>query len=146
MRTAGALAVSTLLLVGCATSHTDSQRVSSSPAPGSVAAQRNQTAQQQAADRAACATYAKDKSHRAGETAKGAAVGGAIGALGGAAAGAAIGKVTDGDVGKSAGYGAAAGGVAGAATGGVVKNRSASRDYDAAFAQCMRGRGYTVTE
>ncbi|HET7875355.1 MAG TPA: hypothetical protein VFN71_07495 [Methylomirabilota bacterium] len=106
---------------------------------------KGQTAEQQSRDTAECQNWAKQQSgfDPLTDSAKGAGVGAVIGALGGAAAGAAIGAAT-GSAGTGAAIGAAAGGIGGAATGGVY-NYSKSKDgYDAAFAACMQGRGYTV--
>jgi hypothetical protein len=68
---------------------------------------------------------------------------GAIGALVGAAVGAAGGAVADG--GKGAGKGAAIGGVVGAGGGalyGLNENRKHDERYRAAYASCLRARGY----
>jgi hypothetical protein len=69
---------------------------------------------------------------------------GAVGAVVGAAVGAAGGAVAGG--GKGAGKGAAIGGVVGAGGGalyGLNENRKHDERYRAAYAACMRGRGYT---
>lgn len=69
---------------------------------------------------------------------------GAIGALVGAAVGAAGGAIVDG--GSGAGKGAVIGGVLGAGGGalyGVNENRKTDERYRAAYASCMRSRGYT---
>jgi len=68
----------------------------------------------------------------------------AIGAVVGAAVGAAGGAIADG--GKGAGKGAAIGGVVGAGGGtlyGLNENRKQDQQYRAAYASCMRSRGYT---
>lgn len=68
---------------------------------------------------------------------------GAIGALVGAAVGAAGGAIVDG--GSGAGKGAVIGGVLGAGGGalyGVNENRKSDERYRAAYASCMRSRGY----
>jgi len=62
----------------------------------------------------------------------------------GAAVGAAGGAIADG--GKGAGKGAAIGGVVGAGGGtlyGLNENRKQDQQYRAAYASCMRSRGYT---
>ena len=67
----------------------------------------------------------------------------AIGAVVGAAVGAAGGAIADG--GKGAGKGAAIGGVVGAGGGtlyGLNENRKQDQQYRAAYASCMRSRGY----
>jgi hypothetical protein len=67
-----------------------------------------------------------------------------IGALVGAAVGAAGGAIADG--GKGAGKGAAIGGVLGAGGGtlyGLNENKKHDENYRAAYASCMRSRGYT---
>jgi hypothetical protein len=69
---------------------------------------------------------------------------GAIGAVVGAAVGAAGGAIADG--GSGAGKGAVIGGVLGAGGGalyGVNENRKADERYRAAYASCLRSRGYT---
>lgn len=69
---------------------------------------------------------------------------GAIGAVVGAAVGAAGGAIVDG--GSGAGKGAVIGGVLGAGGGalyGVNENRKTDERYRAAYAGCMRSRGYT---
>lgn len=69
---------------------------------------------------------------------------GAIGAAVGAAVGAAGGAIADG--GKGAGKGAAIGGLIGAGAGslyGLNENKKSDEAYRAAYANCMRGRGYT---
>ena len=141
MKRVGVLMVSALVIAGCTTS---SGYRTSSGTP-SVSASRGQTAAQQSADAAACDQIAKDQANRGTETAKGAGVGAAGGALAGAAAGAAIGAATGGDVGKSAGIGAGVGAVGGAATGGGYKYSKSKDAYNAAYASCMSGRGYSVT-
>src|SRR5207244_4925378 len=68
----------------------------------------------------------------------------AIGAVVGAAVGAAGGAIVDG--GKGAGKGAAIGGVAGAGGGtlyGLNENKKHDEQYRAAYASCMRARGFT---
>jgi hypothetical protein len=68
---------------------------------------------------------------------------GAIGAVIGAAVGAAGGAIVDG--GSGAGKGAVIGGVLGAGGGalyGVNENRKSDERYRAAYANCMRSRGY----
>jgi len=68
---------------------------------------------------------------------------GAVGALVGAAVGAAGGAVADG--GKGAGKGAAIGGAVGAGGGalyGLNENRKHDERYRAAYASCLRARGY----
>jgi hypothetical protein len=68
---------------------------------------------------------------------------GAIGAVIGAAVGAAGGAIVDG--GSGAGKGAVIGGVLGAGGGalyGVNENRKTDERYGAAYATCMRSRGY----
>ena len=69
---------------------------------------------------------------------------GAIGAVVGAAVGAAGGAIAGG--GKSAGKGAAIGGVVGAGGGslyGLNENKKHDERYRAAYASCMRARGFT---
>ena len=69
----------------------------------------------------------------------------AIGAVVGAAVGAGGGAIADG--GKGAGKGAAIGGVVGAAGGtlyGLNENRKHDEKYRAAYAQCLRSRGYAA--
>jgi hypothetical protein len=69
---------------------------------------------------------------------------GAIGAVVGAAVGAAGGAIAGG--GKGAGKGAAIGGVVGAGGGtlyGLNENRKYDERYRAAYAGCMRARGFT---
>ncbi|HEV8586217.1 MAG TPA: hypothetical protein VGT02_14725 [Methylomirabilota bacterium] len=69
---------------------------------------------------------------------------GAVGALVGAAVGAAGGAIAGG--GKGAGKGAAIGGVVGAGGGtlyGLNENKKHDERYRAAYASCMRARGYT---
>jgi hypothetical protein len=69
---------------------------------------------------------------------------GAIGAVVGAAVGAAGGAIAGG--GKGAGKGAAIGGVVGAGGGtlyGLNENKKHDERYRAAYASCMRARGYT---
>jgi hypothetical protein len=138
------LAAVALVAAGCATGGGGRPI---GPAPAEISAQRGQTAEQQASDRAACETVAREQSGYSPttQTAKGAGVGAAIGALGGAAAGAAIGAATDGDVGKSAAIGAGVGGLGGAATGGAYQYSRSREGHDAAFANCMSARGYTVS-
>ncbi len=73
------------------------------------------------------------------EVAKDAVIGGAATAALGAAAGAIAGG------GKGAGKGAAIGGIVGVAAGslyGINENRKADAEYQAAYATCMRHRGY----
>ena len=68
---------------------------------------------------------------------------GAIGALVGAAVGAAGGAIADG--GSGAGKGAIIGGVLGVGGGalyGINENRKTDERYRAAYASCMRSRGY----
>ena len=68
---------------------------------------------------------------------------GAVAALVGAAVGAAGGAIADG--GKGAGKGAAIGGVVGAGAGtlyGLNENRKNDERYRAAYAACMRSRGF----
>jgi hypothetical protein len=68
---------------------------------------------------------------------------GALGAVAGAAIGAAGGAIAGG--GKGAGKGAAIGGIVGATGGalyGLNENRKNDERYRAAYAACMRGRGY----
>jgi hypothetical protein len=68
---------------------------------------------------------------------------GAIGAALGAAVGAAGGAIADG--GKGAGKGAAIGGLVGAGAGtlyGLNENKKSDDRYRAAYASCMRSRGY----
>jgi hypothetical protein len=68
---------------------------------------------------------------------------GAIGAALGAAVGAAGGAIADG--GKGAGKGAAIGGLVGAGAGtlyGLNENKKSDERYRAAYASCMRSRGY----
>jgi len=68
---------------------------------------------------------------------------GAIGAALGAAVGAAGGAIADG--GKGAGKGAAIGGLVGAGAGtlyGLNDNKKSDEKYRAAYASCMRSRGY----
>lgn len=67
----------------------------------------------------------------------------AVGAVGGAGVGAAGGAIAQG--GKGAGKGAAIGGLLGAVGGalyGVNENRQQDEQYRAAYASCMRSRGY----
>jgi phage tail tape-measure protein len=142
MKQAGVIVLSTALLAGCATSNEYRPAASGTPY---VTPRAGQSAAQQSTDTATCDQVAKDQSHRAAETAKGAGVGAAGGALAGAAAGAAIGAATGGDVGKSAGIGAGVGAVGGAAAGGGYKYSKAKDVHNAAFAQCMAARGYSVT-
>jgi hypothetical protein len=69
---------------------------------------------------------------------------GAIGAVVGVAVGAAGGAIVDG--GSGAGKGAVIGGVLGAGGGalyGLNENRKTDERYRAAYASCMRSRGYT---
>ena len=69
----------------------------------------------------------------------------AIGAVVGAAVGAAGGAIADG--GKGAGKGAAIGGVVGAGGGtlyGLNENKKQDERYRAAYATCMRGKGYST--
>ena len=122
-----------LTIAACATRN----NVSNSPLPG-------QTAEQHHRDIAECRSVAESRSDYspASETAKGAGVGAAVGALGGAAAGAAIGAVTGGNVGKSAAIGAGAGAATGAVGGGYYKYSRDRNGYDAAYADCMRAKGY----
>ena len=131
--------ISTIVLAGCSTG--SGYRTAGT----SVSPARGQTAQQQAADAAACEEIAKDQTNRGTETAKGAGVGAVGGALAGAAAGAAVGAATGGDVGKSAGIGAGVGAVGGAAAGGGYKYSKSGDAYDANYASCMSSRGYSVT-
>ena len=138
----GVVVLSTLVVAGCATS--DPSRASRDGTPY-VTPRARQSAAQQSADTSACQQVASDQSRRGLETAKGAGVGAAGGALAGAAAGAAIGAATGGDVGSSAGIGAGVGAVGGAAVGGGYKYSQAKDAYNAAFAQCMAARGYSVT-
>ena len=142
MKYLGVIALSAIIVAGCATS--DPYRANSSGTP--YASPRwGQSTSQQSADTASCDQVAREQSQRGVETAKGAGVGAAGGALAGAAAGAAIGAMTGGDVGKSAGIGAGVGAVGGAATGGGYKYSRSKDAYNAAFAQCMNSRGYAVT-
>lgn len=70
---------------------------------------------------------------------------GAIGGLGGAAVGALGGAIVKG--GSGAGKGAAIGGLLGAGGGalyGLNKAREHDAAYKAAYARCMKGRGYSV--
>ena len=67
----------------------------------------------------------------------------AVGAVGGAGVGAAGGAIAQG--GKGAGKGAAIGGLLGAVGGalyGVNENKQQDEQYRAAYASCMRSRGY----
>ena len=141
MNRVGVIVMSALVIAGCTTS-SGYRTADGNPY---VTPARAQTAQQQAADAAACDEIAKDNADRGTETAKGAGVGAAGGALAGAAAGAAIGAATGGDVGKSAGIGAGAGALGGAATGGGYKYSKSKDAYNAAYASCMSSRGYSVT-
>ena len=139
MKRMSVIVISTIVLAGCSTG--SGYRTAGT----SVSPARGQTAQQQAADAAACEEIAKDETHRGTETAKGAGVGAVGGALAGAAAGAAVGAATGGDVGKSAGIGAGVGAVGGAAAGGGYKYSKSGDAYDANYASCMSSRGYSVT-
>ncbi|MEO6562327.1 MAG: hypothetical protein ABIN99_04665 [Nitrosospira sp.] len=88
----------------------------------------------------ACSSYANDQVNSKTEevltsAALGAALGAAVGAAGGAIAGG----------GKGAGTGAAIGGLTGAAGGslyGMNENKSHHAQYQAAYASCMRKKGY----
>ena len=141
-----AIAISTVLLAGCAGTRDSVRSVATSPAP-EIRAQRGQTAQQQATDSTACEQVARDQSGYSPttETAKGAGVGAVGGALAGAAAGAAIGAATGGNVGKSAGIGAGVGAAGGAVGGGAYQYSKERGQYDDAYAKCMSERGYEVS-
>jgi uncharacterized membrane protein len=78
------------------------------------------------------------------ENVKDTVITGAIGAVAGAAVGAAGGAVIDG--GSGAGKGAVIGGLVGAGGGtlyGLNENKKHDERYRAAYAACMRSRGYT---
>lgn len=87
-----------------------------------------------------CNRYAHEKvSSKAEEVLKNAALGAAIGAAVGAAGGAIAGG------GSGAGKGAAIGGVTGAAGGtlyGLNESKSQDSQYQAAYASCMRSKGF----
>lgn len=89
---------------------------------------------------AECNRYASEEvNSKTEEVLKNAALGAAIGAAVGAAGGAIAGG------GKGAGKGAAIGGVAGAAGGslyGLNETKSHDAEYQAAYASCMRSKGY----
>ncbi|HEY2623865.1 hypothetical protein [Dyella sp. Tek66A03] len=120
---------------------------------------QGQNAEQQAADKNACVTWAQNNASTQPVPAQqtGPAVGGGqrvAGAARGAAAGAVIGGVANGDAGRGAGTGAAAGVVVGgsrarqqrradnAAAADTQTQNSAA--YGQAFGSCMTGKGYTV--
>jgi outer membrane murein-binding lipoprotein Lpp len=88
----------------------------------------------------ACNRYANEQvNSKTEEVLKNAALGAAIGAAVGAAGGAIAGG------GSGAGKGAAIGGVTGAAGGtlyGLNENKSHDAQYQAAYASCMRSKGY----
>jgi len=88
----------------------------------------------------ACNRYASEEvNSKTEEVLKNAALGAAIGAAVGAAGGAIAGG------GKGAGKGAAIGGVTGAAVGrlyGLNETKSHDAQYQAAYASCMRTKGY----
>ena len=168
MKSVGIVVLSALVMAGCATTSayppTASGTPYGSPTPygtsygtpygasygtpygnSYVTGRAGQSAAQRSADVTTCDQVARDQTHRGAETAKGAGVGAVGGALAGAAAGAAIGAATGGDVGKSAGIGAGVGAVGGAAAGAGYKYSQSKDVYNAAFAQCMDYRGYSVT-
>jgi hypothetical protein len=138
MKRAVAMVLGALVLAGCA---------SSAPPPPSVFVNptRGQTPEQQVRDQTDCMYVAKQQTgyDPAGDTAKGAGVGALVGALGGAAAGAAIGAAT-GNAGKGAAIGAASGATVGAVGGGVYQHGRGKEGYEAAYGNCMMGRGYNV--
>ena len=146
MKAVLAIALSSLVVAGCATTRDTVRTGSLNPAP-EVSPQRGQTAQQQTADTTACEAAARDQTgySPAADTAKGAGVGAVGGALAGAAAGAAIGAATGGDVGKSAGIGAGVGAAGGAVGGGAYKYSKERGAYNDAYARCMSDRGYEVS-
>jgi hypothetical protein len=128
-----------LVLAGCA---------SSAPPPPSVYVNptRGQTPEQQVRDQNDCMYIARQQTgyDPAGDTAKGAGVGAVIGAIGGAAAGAAIGAAT-GSAGTGAAIGAASGATVGAVGGGAYQYSAGKDQYNQAYANCMMGRGYSVS-
>ena len=73
--------------------------------------------------------------HTPNQAVRGAVTGGLIGAAGGAALGAAL-----GNAGRGAAIGAAAGGIGQ----GVRSGANTERNFQQAFARCMRGRGHNV--
>ncbi|MFC4527237.1 hypothetical protein ISN76_11070 [Dyella halodurans] len=132
--------------------------ISAQQLPAAYPAQ-GQNAEQQAADKNACASWAQSNAATQPVPAQqtGPAVGGGqrvAGAARGAAAGAVIGGAANGDAGHGAGVGAAAGVVAGgvrarqqrradnAASANTQAQNSAA--YGQAFGACMKGKGYTV--
>jgi hypothetical protein len=129
------------LAAGCATT--------SPPPPPSVYVQplKKQSPEQQVRDIQECQHVAKGQTgYDPGmETAKGAGIGAAVGALGGAAAGAAIGAAT-GSAGKGAAIGAASGAVIGGVGGGAIQYSRSKEGYNQAYANCMIGRGYSVSK
>src|SRR3989449_4575549 len=110
-------------------------------APAPRVAQPSSVPTQAAVD--ACNRYATSQTGDGDETAevvKDAAVGAVVGAAVGAAGGAIAGG------GKGAGKGAAIGGVVGAGGGtlyGLNENKKHDERYRAAYASCMRARGFT---
>ena len=117
--------------------HPAPTRVASAPATPSVAAAPS------AGVIEACNKYAAGESGTKDKTME-VVKDGAIGAVVGAAVGAAGGAIAGG--GKGAGKGAAIGGVVGAGGGtlyGLNENKKHDERYRAAYASCMRARGFT---
>ena len=114
-------------------------RVSSGPPPAPSAPPQSVVPTQAAVE--SCNRYAAE--HVPQEKTKEVLTDSAIGAVAGAVIGAAGGAIAGG--GKGAGKGAAIGGVAGGAGGalyGVNENRKNDERYRAAYAGCMRSKGY----
>jgi hypothetical protein len=118
-------------------SKTDRQHASSAPPQAAYPAQPAYPPQ---SVMEACNRYANEQvNSKTEEVLKNAALGAAIGAAVGAAGGAIAGG------GSGAGKGAAIGGVTGAAGGtlyGLNENKSHDAQYQAAYASCMRSKGY----
>lgn len=127
---------------GKATPPVERQRAARAPNPPQVAypSQAAQPAYPSQSVVEACNRYASEEvNSKTEEVLKNAALGAAIGAAVGAAGGAIAGG------GKGAGKGAAIGGVTGAAGGslyGLNESKSHDAQYQAAYATCMRTKGY----
>jgi len=140
MRGVVATALVGLIVAGCAST-------TPPPPPVYVAPLKKQSGEQQLRDQNDCQFLAQQQTgyDPTTETAKGAGVGALIGAVGGAAAGAAIGAAT-GSAGTGAAIGAATGATAGAVGGGAYQYSKSKEGYTQAYANCMIGRGYSVSK
>lgn len=130
------------LVAGCATS--------ASGPTSSVAAypSKGQSTEQQTKDTGECDTWARQQSgyDPTTDTAKSAGIGVAVGAVLGAATGAAIGAATGAGAGRGAATGAVIGGVGGGVGGGAYGYSKSKEGWQKAYAACMQGRGYSVSQ